>query len=290
MKRILLPTDFSPAAENAFRYAFGLFNQEVCEYVLVHGFGEPFSHVKTHDWHTYQDIVLRVEEDLKATATRLQAFINPDRQYLRRLALAAEPVYLIDRIIELEHIDWIVLGTTGRGDAFRFGNVATQLIRQNHCNILLIPAHCEPAPLREVLLATDYAPLQSLDTFGPLRALLHQHQARLTLLTITDQQHPLLLDQPEKVAPVQDYFGALQTQVIVEQHPDILDGIEHYTDSHPVDLLVAVSHHHSFWDAVFNRSLTRKLANRPLVPLAVLADQQPEMGKQVRWQVDNIIF
>jgi len=289
MKRILLPTDFSVADENAFRHAFNLFGLEQCEYVLMHAFGDPLISDETYDWLTCRKMVQQAEEALKKLEARLQPLLSSEHHYVRRLSLAASPVAAINHLVQLEHFDWVVLGAPGRGESIRMGSVATELIQANHCNMLVVPAYSEPGPLSEVVFATEYAPIQSLDTLQPLRDLVERHQARLTLLTITTDKQPASVKNEEQTL-IQHYFEGVNQQIVTEHYNDVLTGIVEFVDAHPIDLLVTISHHRSIWDALFNRSLTRKLAYRPLVPLAVLADQTARKHKPMRLKADDIIF
>ncbi|GAB4048931.1 universal stress protein [Spirosoma litoris] len=280
MKRILLPTDFSPAAENAIQYALNLFESEICEYVLMHSFGIPSIGAQTRDWQVYQGIVEEAEKKLKQLEANIQPLIHRDRQHLRSLILADLPSNAIKHLVEAEHIDWVILGTSGQDLALTFSNVVTTLIQANRCNTLIIPVHSEHTPFANIVLATNYVLPHLLDTLEPVREFVLQNHARLTLLTVSsDKKLPGKLEAQDLI---QHYFDGLTKQIAIEQDSNILSGIINFIDTHQPDILFTIAHQPSFWSTLSTPGLIQKLANRPLVPLAVLVDRKDTTSRPVQ--------
>lgn len=274
MKKILLPTDFSETSKNAIRCALRYFTAPAVEFVVLHAWETPLE-VEPDGMTIHPNLLEQVETNLRRLVNEIKTIVSKaaEKPQIRTIAIPSSPETAITQVINTEHVDWVVVGATGNGNAIAFGSLATALIRANLCNLLIIPYSEPPGPLLNVVLATDYQPLGASATKA-LRELVEFHQAGLTFLTILADD--TLTAVPPK--PIRDAFQApfadLSINEAIETHTGLRVGIEDFIDSHYVDLLVTVCHHRSLLDVLFNRSLTRQLAYKPLVPLAVLADRE----------------
>lgn len=274
MTKILLPTDFSNASINAIRHALHNFSGDNTEFVLLNALGT--SLISSPDgWSAYGELARQSDENLQTLITELNCTDVERPCRFRTVTLASAPELAIDMLLRAEPFDWVVMGASGTGKAITFGSVATAVIRANRCNVLVVPATVSPIPLLNIVLATDYVPLASPARYA-LHKLVEEHHARLTFLTIL--ANDTLTTAPKK--SLRDAFQAgfqdLNTTEAIESHTDLRNGIENYIDSHYVDLLVTVCHHRSLLDVLLNRSTTRQLAYKPLIPLAVLISEEPE--------------
>ncbi|WP_338868994.1 universal stress protein [Spirosoma sp. SC4-14] len=274
MTKILLPTDFSEASLNAIQHALHTFSGSDTEFVLLQALGT--SLISSPDgWSAYGELMSRSEANLQTLIADLKRHTNAASSRFRTATLASTPELAIDMLLRAEPFDWVVLGATGTGKAIAFGSVATAVIRANRGNVLVIPATVPPLPLLNAVFATDYAPLARAARYA-LHKLVERHHARLTFLTILAKD--TLTSAPPKTLrqAFQSGFQELSTTEAIESHTDLRNGIENYLESHYVDLLVTVCHHRSLIDLLLNRSTTRQLAYKPMVPLAVLVSDETE--------------
>ncbi|CAN5141831.1 hypothetical protein BH09BAC4_BH09BAC4_13970 [soil metagenome] len=270
MKKILLPTDFSETSKNAIRCALRYFADTPVEFVLLNALG---ARVSSTGVAQSANLILQTEAKLRELEKKILSEDGFIQHTFRVVALAMEPKTAIKLLVQNESFDWVVVGTTGFGNAVALGSIATALIRINQCNVLVVPFSQQPTPLLNVVLATDYQPL-GINAIKSLHELVSIHHAELTFLTILADD--TLTTAPEKSIrdAYQAEFADLNTNEVIESHVCLRAGIDDYIDSHYVDLLVTVCHHRSFLDVLLNRSLTRQLAYQPLLPLAILADKE----------------
>ncbi|QIP15137.1 universal stress protein [Spirosoma aureum] len=269
MKKILLPTDFSETSKNAIRCAIRYFANISVEFVLLNATDKS---AVLNRGHQSTNLNLQTEADLRALGEKLFSGNGLVQHTFRVVVMAMAPKAAITLMLQNESFDWVIVGTTGTSKANAFGNLATALIRLNRCNVLIVPFSSQPdTPLLNVLFATDYQPLGT-GAVNSLHALVGIHHAELTFLTILAKK--TLQVAPEK--SIRDAYQAPFTDLTIneaiESHIGLRSGIEDYIDSHNVDLLIVTCHHRSLLDVLLRRSLTHQLANKPLIPLAVLAD------------------
>lgn len=271
MKKILLPTDFSKASERAIHYALAMFNDTACEFTLLN----------TYTTNTQPEIAMYVLDDLKINAENLmdnflqglKQFDNESFHTFKTEYMPVSAASAIEILNQTHQYDLVVLGASGAGNNLFFGSVATDVVRNVTTNTLIIPTNAAITPLKNVVMAVDYNQVSDLKVFDNLKDLLARKDAQLTLLTVLkDNQSADELDGLTKYE-YHNYFNEIKVNDYYIKNSDVEKGIKEFLDIHRADLLVMVSRHHSFLDVIFNRSVTRKFAYHPSVPLLSIYDE-----------------
>ncbi len=271
MKKILLPTDFSKASERAIHYALAMFNDTACEFTLLN----------TYTTNTQPEIAMYILDDLKINAENLmdnflkglKQFDNESFHTFKTEYMPVSAASAIEILNQTHQYDLVVLGASGAGNNLFFGSVATDVVRNVTANTLIIPTNAAITPLKNVVMAVDYNQVSDLKVFDNLKDLLTRKDAQLTLLTVLkDNQSADELDGLAKYE-YHNYFNEIKVNDYYIKNSDVEKGIKEFLDIHRADLLVMVSRHHSFLDVIFNRSVTRKFAYHPSVPLLSIYDE-----------------
>lgn len=271
MKKILLPTDFSKASERAIHYALAMFNDTACEFTLLN----------TYTTNTQPEIAMYILDDLKINAENLmdnflkglKQFDNESFHTFKTEYMPVSAASAIEILNQTHQYDLVVLGASGAGNNLFFGSVATDVVRNVTANTLVIPTNATISPVKNVVMAVDYNQVSDLKVFDNLKDLLTRKDAQLTLLTVLkDNQSADELDGLTKYE-YHNYFNEIKVNDYYIKNSDVEKGIKEFLDIHRADLLVMVSRHHSFLDVIFNRSVTRKFAYHPSVPLLSIYDE-----------------
>ncbi|AUD04275.1 universal stress protein [Spirosoma pollinicola] len=271
MYKILLLTDFSAASRHALSFAQTLFADTATDFSLTNAF--PFEPEMSYGgafWlEEEQQETRKSLHHLKETMT--QQPISSLHTY-RTSIILGEPVQAVERLLEQEHFDLIVLGTTGAGRSSLFGSVATGMIRQVTTNVLVVPASVSIGPIEQIVLATDYRSVNHAESLVMLKEVACRKAAMVTLLTIKNAEEPVVV--PTEISR-QSVFNALanvQTESFEMHDDDVLHGINTFLDTHTVDMLVMLPHHTGLFDVLRNKSVSRAVAYHPRVPLLTLYD------------------
>jgi nucleotide-binding universal stress UspA family protein len=146
MIKILFPTDFSNAAENAFFYALQLTRKLNAELVLAHVYELPDLGRALHNTskEVFEIMEMETLENFKKSVETLRKRAESngygDIDFKHLMAEGQ----IVPRIIDLakkEKADYIVMGTTGATglkEVF-LGSVASGVIDNSPCNVLSIP-------------------------------------------------------------------------------------------------------------------------------------------------------
>lgn len=273
-KKILLLTDFSPAALNAIQYAQRLFEGMAVDFHLVNAYRvEP--DLLNPDLYVAEFAQRNSEQQLTQLLSRVSAeALSPSFTYQTR-ACVGSPLEVAEILQTKEHYDFVVAGSTTT-DAYAWqGTMATGLIRRIKTNILIVPEVFPLNPIQHILLASDYHTFNDINNLQTVKDLARLKHARLTLLKVFNE--PAGSDElpGEKDASRHQFlafFEGVSSDFYFIREQDAAKGITDYLAVHPVELLVTVPHHTSFWDALNGRSLTRKLVFHTSVPLLALYD------------------
>jgi len=142
IQRILVPTDFSEASEEALKYAKEFARAFSAELHLMHVLED----LAAHAWTTevYVAALPGVHDEMERQAKdRLEAMLSPDeRQALRAQLIlrVGSPFVEVVRYARDEKMDLIVMGTHGRGAIAHMllGSVAERVVRKAHCPVLTV--------------------------------------------------------------------------------------------------------------------------------------------------------
>ena len=139
--KILFPTDFSPASEDALRWATSLARDSGATLSIIHVEEPPMAYGGGELYVALDD------DETKAELRRLLTNVVPTDHnvpYEHRL-LVGDPATAIVEDAEKENADLIVMGTHGRTGLSRLlmGSVAEAVVRRSKCPVLTIkhPAH-----------------------------------------------------------------------------------------------------------------------------------------------------
>ncbi|MFO0948199.1 MAG: universal stress protein [Planctomycetota bacterium] len=148
LKKICVPTDFSPHAEQALRYGATMAASFGAKLHLLHVVQdidafvtEPTGMAGWSATEILDDLKKGAAEGLKETANRLPAELQPVVQTVTH----GIPFHEISRYAKQEGIDLIILGTHGRTGLkhFLLGSVAERVVRSAPCPVLTVrhPEH-----------------------------------------------------------------------------------------------------------------------------------------------------
>lgn len=295
-KRILVATDYSPAAELALNYACSIANRFGAELHVLHVFEDPLPLAVPSFVADAKDVL---QELLNNANTLLGEHcknlpLESGVQLVRKVRVG----YASDEIYEYasEHgIDLIVLGTQGRHGLSRFimGSVAEKTVRLSSCPVLT--AHCPnsrelgEAPLglaiRTILVATDFSPAANRARDIAV-GLATKFGAEVHLLNVVVEPLPLpgpggTWIRPEDVTPVYvkeamqklaDNVAEIEatdgfpiTRAVKVGYP--IDAIERYATDHHADLIVLGTQGHRGLSHLLLGSIAEKVVRMAACPV-----------------------
>lgn len=275
MQNIIVPTDFSTAAQTAYRFAVELASNTQASIVLVHSYlpeNDPsFPYLGYND----PEFIKEKEELLEEFRMSIFQEDTPPALDIRKIStelLSGTPESSILEKAQTTDGALIILGTKGKGGLFKqmFGSVSIFIARNAICPVMLIPESASYKSFQQVALAAD---LDTNDEFIFLNAIqgLKLQQPELHSVHIdsgSKLDYHLSSDKSSKLVIDPDTSLNLRS-VTIESH-DLIFGMNHYILAHNIDLLVMSTVHRSFVENLFHQSVTKRMALNTKIPLLVM--------------------
>lgn len=282
MKKILVPTDFSPCAANALDFAIQSAKLLPAAITLAHAFDLPGSMYSDYLGLNKEFRQIQWDEDeKKLTAMKESIGQMHDIEVETRL-IAAPLKVAIDEISRSEEYDLIVMGTLGASGLKEklWGSNTAGIIATSTIPVLAIPHDYRWKKPEKFLLATGNFEKEPaiLDKIFELAGL---YMAHVDVAVFTDEhEEPATFLEHGRNAP---YYEQLLTTKYSEQglHTEQLSGkhfeksLQEYIEGNDIDVLVMITYKKGFWDRLLHPSHTKRMSFHTKVPLlAVPAERE----------------
>jgi nucleotide-binding universal stress UspA family protein len=273
MKTILIPTDFSDTAKEAFRFGVRVAQRIKAHVKVVYIEQQPIEPLYA---------TLDVLTDKGAIKEALKAFTTIEKAHLRSPLPEIETQYyeyageVGDKIIELSKcpdIDIVVMGSTGENQVLDkwFGTVASYVAQNAFCPVLLIPTGATYRNPKRLLFA------HNLDQPTQTATL---ERVAFTAKCFDAKVHNLFVNthggQDEEIDELVKREWSLYEserfsfKTVILKNKSVLETIQRYAIAHRIDMVLISTFHRPFLQQVFRDSLTKQIALTAKLPILIL--------------------
>ena len=268
MKKILVPTDFSPVADNSLKHAIEIaekFKSELCLY-----------HVYSFDRFNYdlnfdddeQPFAKEMERNMKKTKLKFIDVITQKGLSVQTMVKRDSIFSLFGSRVKKHEFDLIIMGSKGASGLEKvvFGSVAATAIEIAKVPVLIVPPTCTFRPLEQIVLAMDKKEV-SPNVLSPLQKLAFKFGAIVTVLNVksgSDKNAYMKIDLC--------LDGVETAYREVPMSGSINESINDFIGKEGCDLLCMIRREKGFLEGIFNKSITKAQAFNSQVPLLVLPE------------------
>ncbi|MCB9081100.1 MAG: universal stress protein [Lewinellaceae bacterium] len=276
MKKILVPTDFSAAAANAFLYAQQLARHwQEAEIKVIHAYQPVMDAVNPYWQAPSPEYVSMKEGTLERFVGRHRIQNPPDSNTLVKEVIIRKQLlmgYASEEIVQLsKEYDLIIMSTSGESNLLRrfFGSVSTHVARYANCPVLLIPPDATFTGIAKIVFATDHQPQDP----SLIPRLLEMPFIKAQNL------HIVHADNGESANFVADHYlctlarsvnNDLECQTINLQSDSVWEALETYVQEHDIDLVAMGTLHRNLLEQLLHHSTTRDLVLHATTPMLVM--------------------
>ncbi|MDY0779321.1 universal stress protein [Tenacibaculum sp. IB213877] len=278
MKNILLPTDFSDNAWNAIKYALHFFENEACNFYLLHvnrlttiTDGNSTYVPTPEEIETYyiKPAKNQLKEILKKIAVEL-----PDNKNHRFYTLTDYNFFIesIRKHVADKKIDYIVMGTKGATGAKEviIGTNTGDVIRKVQCKTLIVPENANFTQIKEIAFPTDFSLSYSIQTLNPLHKIMRDHHSSMRILHVTENREDMNDNQLENKGLIEDFFAELSYSFHYLTNSKIEDAIQCFVESRDINLIVMVAKNLNYFQQILFHPRIEKISYHVDVPFLVL--------------------
>lgn len=270
MQHILVPTDFSDYARNAFDYALQLAKKLNSSLTVYHACQVPASGI-----HRPPPSIIEQEK---------QTIIHEARRKLRSICgqaenegaecsyeVAVSPVCEgITEMAKLKNATVIVMGTMGASGIAKwlFGSCTASVMQTSEIPVLAIPQKALYREIERIVFATDYRD-SDFGFIGKLVKLASDLGSELALLHVQTEEgefrsEALFKSFREKVTTAFDY-GRLSFHLL--EKGDVIQAINNFSISYKADIISMATSRKSLFERIFSKSMTMEMAYATEIPL-----------------------
>lgn len=283
VNRILFPTDFSETAQNAFRYCLILADKLNANIQLLHVIYPEYEvmDIPVMAAAATQDKVAAAKSVMKTFVEHglTQVQIGYEFAHIPNIQSDIElgvPVNTICQVAKRENIELVVMGTKGTHNTLEriFGSITTGVVGRACVPVWVIPEKATFNGINIVAFATDLNEADSVHImkigklFEPFSAILHCVHVNIghsieKILDLANLEKTFTNNSPV----IQIKFHQIPGDSVVES-------LENFMEIQDVNVLVMYHPHYAFFERLFHRSFTRKMALETEIPLLVLKEDQ----------------
>jgi len=276
MKTIIVATNFSPSCLNAAHYAVALSKQMgINEIVLYHSFSLPLAIelplLNTNDEHSLYNTSITKLILLKEG---LSPLVNEGTNIIT-IANDQPLITGITNLSEQYPQSLLVIGASEKpkAESVLIGSNTAGLIKQEQLPILIIPNKTSYKLIKRVVYACDLKRISEDMLEQWIKNFIDKLGAHLILVNIShdeaDNFKPNILDDIYKLHSIWEDKNPDYHYI---DRKDIVKGIIEFTETHQADLIIAVPKTYSFFNQMFHRSISSKLASHTYLPLLLLRE------------------
>lgn len=270
MKNILFPTDFSEGANNALEFARKMAGLTGAKLIYFNVYHVPVVTPLPADMHdSMKDEAQRRAEDKLMTLGTSHG--NDNYETIATMGLG------VDEIVDMtktRDIDMIIMGTKGASGLKEvvLGSIAGDVIAKVKCPVLAIPedATLDGLPIQKILYATDFD-ISEMPAYKQLVSFARMFNSEILFLHVSKVAFP---DQSGESNKAVEFLTDLEKASEYKNYKylhyyseDVDEGIHQYVENHDIDMIAMVTHKRNFFEKIFSRSKTKKMAFHTHTPL-----------------------
>jgi nucleotide-binding universal stress UspA family protein len=227
---------------------------------------------KDHVKEEYEKLLDIAESKLKAISEEIMLLSHQNLQACQYRLKAGKIVDVLRDLVEEEHFELIVLGTTGHSDYDKkyLGGKAEKIIHATPCSVMIVPQDQTFHGIKHIVYATDYQEEDKL-AIQQILELASALETRVTILHVSHHNDTIDKAMYEEFKEELKHFvrpSDVMFERVVFKH--VAEGLDEYMKKEDADLLVLLNKKRNFLSSLFHASLTDHLDKFTEYPLMIL--------------------
>lgn len=268
--RILVPTDFSKAANNALTFALHFAKKCKADVHVLNVTSIPVADAY-FPAELYSSIVSELEASSKEQFKQLKkTYKDTNFKYVEASSMG----FVYDEIssyAKKNKIDLLVMGTTGASGFKKIliGSNTASVVAKSEIPVLVIPPSATYHELKKIVYSTDYSEPE-FPAVSRLVYLAELFDADVTVLHVKSEYDHYFNADKNFFVKNKKHISYSKWKMAKTDDDNIMNGINSYLKKKEVDLLVVAKHNRTFFDKLLHRSLSKQMVFHAKTPLLVL--------------------
>jgi nucleotide-binding universal stress UspA family protein len=265
---ILIPTDFSESARNAFRYGVQLYGLEH-RYFLFNAYEEPSSNVSS--MVSLRDILF--ESSLDSLSEEREEFLKefPGLD-MKLVSEYSDPAEGVLHYVAAHSIDVVIMGTDGHAGLKKImlGSVAGEVLKKSTVPVIVVPKNYTYTNPGKVLYTADLLDDKPIEFKDVFKSVIERNSSNITILTVTEPGVDIDEEKAEKGFGLHVSMNGYDHNFDVIESKDAGKAILNYMNEHQFQMLVTTPRKSSWFNRILHPSVSQHLAEHLAVPMMAM--------------------
>ncbi|HEY6976436.1 MAG TPA: universal stress protein [Chitinophagaceae bacterium] len=269
IKKILVPTDFSNAANNALLYATIIAEQYGAQIDILHAFTIPVLTARGNPVLTDPDVAQANRQVAEGMLKKTKKIVS--RRSPVKFNLTAIPIYWQIELAEVIHnqqADLIVMGTTGASGLKKIfmGSNAARVIQNLPGPVLAVPEQAKLSEHTKIGLAYDGLQIKEFGKLSIVNSLKNTLNASIYVFQIIENKQ----SSSPYLSELINFLSGARVDYIYES--EIESAILKCIELNHLDMLVMIPRLRGFFYNLVTGSMTKKIAYKIPIPLLAIPE------------------
>jgi nucleotide-binding universal stress UspA family protein len=278
MKLIVVPTDFSPLADNALKYGMDLASAMGSGLMIVHVYQIPISYSEVPLITVSIEEIKKASEECLAELKHNIETITSGKLVVyteSRLGDVGDEIHKLTKTLQPFALVMGSRGVTGAGKFF-LGSNSLSVINNTNTPVIVVPPGGRFSPYKKIGLTTDFKEVVDKTPVVPIRSLVKFFNADLHVLHVDFKQRNFNPGVPEQTLNLDMLLTGLNPTYDFIENKDVNEGINDFAEQNNIDLIITLPQKHSFLESLFEKSLTRELLHHTHIPVMCIRNEKVE--------------
>ena len=279
MKKILVPTDFSPNANKALDFAVHIARKAKAETILLHASFDLIDTAFKDNHAIYKEYNQNITDKANRELLSLKKSIEDTEKVLVNTLLYKGTV--TDTIMQASkeyHPDLIIMGTLGEAGLKEkiFGSKTARIIGKTHVPVMAVPLFSEWDMPGKILLTVNNFK-ENPDIIKPVIQLAELFNATVHIAIFTDSDTSDTFDYLQNERNITAYeeklkarFKNIDIQSVHLNGHKFEESIEEYILDQGIQIVAMVTYKRTFMESIFYQSKTKKMSYHTRIPLLAI--------------------
>jgi len=270
MERIIVATDFSPAANNAAHYAAELAMYFSADLVLVNAYPFPSAN---YEMGFSLPIVSSLKEGAEERLRSLKEELYRKQAWDLSITCVAEmgsPVDVIETVARDTDADLIVLGIVGEAGKIKehlIGSTATKVARSIDIPTFIIPEKTKYHRIHKISFACDLDKTEETDLVYIAKYFSKVFDAELEIVNVEGPEEEITVEKARTSIFIEKRLESINHRTVTITGKRVERELEAYFSTHHTDLIMLSPKKHNLFYYLFNQSITAGLAFHAHLPI-----------------------
>lgn len=276
VNEMLVLTDFSEEAANAARYATALAHQVKARRLTLYHSYESIG-IPPTAFAPYTGGFTESPELSLQKITELKDQLKDWLPENTEIDIRCDQRNLVNAVISLagqQHINLIVMGMSGKSGFERtlMGSNTINLAQDSPAPLLIVPPVAVFQPIKTVVFACDLKRVSESTPVLAIKGFINALGARLIILNVDRDGARFDPDAIKEMKHLHQLWDEQQPEYYYTDHEDIAKGIMEFAGQQRAELIITIPKQYGFFESIFHRSMTKKLAYHTHLPLLLFKE------------------